>query len=238
MAGARCPARRIRARSVTKILIADDEALVRGGMAAMLSAEDDLEIVGEAIDGADAVEQALLRRPDVVLMDIRMPNVDGIEATRRLASRRSPARVLIVTTFDLDEYVLEALRAGASGFVLKDTPPARLAEAVRLIATGEALLAPTITRRLVEHYIRQPSPDEQTAQRLAELTERERETLRLIARGLSNAQIAQHQFVAEATVKTHVSHILTKLDLRDRVQAVVLAYETGIVKAGQTPDSV
>ena len=221
---------------MTKVLIADDEALVRGGMAAMLSAEDDLEIVGEAIDGADAVEQALLRHPDVVLMDIRMPGMDGIEATRRLASRRSPARVLIVTTFDLDEYVLEALRAGASGFVLKDTPPARLARAVRLIAAGEALLAPSVTRRLIEHYIRQPSPDEQTATRLAELTERELETLRLVARGLSNAQIAQHQFVAEATVKTHVSHILAKLDLRDRVQALVVAYETGIVKPGKLSD--
>jgi DNA-binding NarL/FixJ family response regulator len=221
---------------MTKILIADDEALVRGGMAAMLSAQDDFEIVGEAIDGADAVEQALLRRPDVVLMDIRMPNVDGIEATRRLAARRSPARVLIVTTFDLDEYVLEALRAGASGFVLKDTAPARLAEAVRLIAVGEALLAPSVTRRLVEHYIHQATPDDRTAGRLAELTDRELETLRLVARGLSNAQIAQHQFVAEATVKTHVSRILTKLDLRDRVQAVVLAYETGIVKPGQSSD--
>ena len=221
---------------MTKILIADDEALVRGGMAAMLSAQDDFEIVGEAIDGADAVEQALLRRPDVVLMDIRMPNVDGIEATRRLAARRSPARVLIVTTFDLDEYVLEALRAGASGLVLKDTPPARLAQAVRLIAVGEALLAPGVTHRLVQHYIHQATPDDRTAGRLAELTDRELETLRLVARGLSNAQIAQHQFVAEATVKTHVSRILTKLELRDRVQAVVLAYETGIVKPGQSSD--
>jgi len=222
---------------VTKILIADDEALVRGGMAAMLTAEDDFEIVGEASDGADAVEQVMLRHPDVVLMDIRMPRVDGIEATRRLVAQRSPARVLIVTTFDLDEYVLEALRAGASGFVLKDTPPTRLAEAVRLVAVGEALLAPSVTRRLVEHYIRQPSPDQNMAGRLAELTQRELETLRLVARGLSNAQIAQRQFVSEATVKTHVSHILTKLDLRDRVQAVVLAYETGIVKPGQTPDA-
>ena len=222
---------------MTKILIADDEALVRGGMAAMLTAEDDFEIVGEASDGADAVEQVMLRHPDVVLMDIRMPRVDGIEATRRLVAQRSPARVLIVTTFDLDEYVLEALRAGASGFVLKDTPPTRLAEAVRLVAVGEALLAPSVTRRLVEHYIRQPSPDQNMAGRLAELTQRELETLRLVARGLSNAQIAQRQFVSEATVKTHVSHILTKLDLRDRVQAVVLAYETGIVKPGQTPDA-
>jgi DNA-binding NarL/FixJ family response regulator len=223
---------------MTKILIADDEALVRGGMAAMLSAQDDFEIVGEASDGADAVEQTLLRRPDVLLMDIRMPKLDGIEATRQLSARRSPARVLIVTTFDLDEYVLEALRAGASGFVLKDTPPARLADAVRLIAAGEALLAPSVTRRLVEHYIHQPTPDEQTAGRLAELTERELDTLKLVARGLSNAQIAQSHYVAEATVKTHVSRILTKLDLRDRVQAVVLAYETGIVKTGQAQDPV
>jgi DNA-binding NarL/FixJ family response regulator len=210
---------------MTKILIADDEALVRGGIAAMLSAQPDFEIVGEAVDGADAVEQALLRHPDVVLMDIRMPNMDGIEATRRLSAQRSRARVLIVTTFDPDEYVLEALRAGASGFVLKDTPPTRLAEAVRLIATGEALLAPSVTRRLVEHFIRQPTPDQTTADRLAQLTDRELETLQLIARGLSNAQIAQQQFVAEATVKTHVSRILANLDLRDRVQAVVLAYE-------------
>jgi len=218
---------------VTKILIADDEALVRGGMAAMLSAERDFEIVGEAVDGADAVEQAMLRRPDVIVMDIRMPNVDGIEATRRLSARRSPARVLIVTTFDLDEYLLEALRAGASGFVLKDTPPGKLAEAVRLIAAGEALVGPSVTRRLIAHYVRQPTPDAPTAARLSELTERELDTLRLVARGLSNAQIAQRQFIAEATVKTHVSHILAKLNLRDRVQAVVLAYETGIVKPGQ-----
>jgi DNA-binding NarL/FixJ family response regulator len=218
-------------------LIADDEALVRGGVAAMLGVVDGFEIVGEAADGAEAVDLALRHHPDVVLMDIRMPKLDGIEATRHLAARHSPARIIIVTTFDLDEYVLEALRAGASGFVLKDTPPSRLAQAVRLVAAGEALLAPSVTRRLVEHFVAQATPDRGTAQRLARLTERELETLRLIAAGLSNAQIAQKQFVAEATVKTHVSRVLAKLDLRDRVQAVVLAYETGVVKPGRIGES-
>jgi DNA-binding NarL/FixJ family response regulator len=168
-------------------------------------------------------------------MDVRMPKLDGIQATRRLVEQRSPARVLIVTTFDLDEYVLEALRAGASGFILKDTPPARLVHAVRVVATGEAMLAPSVTRRLVEHFTRRSSPDPAMQRRLAELTDREMQTLHLIARGLSNAQIARTQYVAEATVKTHVSRILAKLELHDRVQAVVLAYETGIVEPGR-PD--
>ena len=216
------------------VLLADDQALVRGGLRAMLEAEDDLRVVGEAADGADAVEQTLLRKPDVVLMDIRMPGTDGIEATRRLAQRGSPARVLVVTTFDLDEYVFAALRAGASGFLLKDADPDRLVEAIRTVATGETLLAPTVTRRLVERFVRGPDPGAASRERFAELTERELEVLGLVARGLSNAEIAATLFLSEATVKTHVTRCLTKLGLRDRVQAVVLAYETGLAVPGRT----
>jgi DNA-binding NarL/FixJ family response regulator len=218
---------------VIRLLIADDHELMRGGLRAMLGTQDDMEVVGEASDGGEAVEQALALRPDVVIMDIRMPRVDGIEATRRLAVHGPSPRVLVVTTFDLDEYVWEALRAGAAGFMLKDAPPRQLAEAVRAVAVGETLLAPAITRRLVERYVRVPPPGSAAGQeRLGELTDREREVLELIARGLSNGEIAGRLFLSEATVKTHVTRILSKLDLRDRVQAVVLAYETGLVEPG------
>jgi DNA-binding NarL/FixJ family response regulator len=216
-----------------RLLIADDHELMRGGLRAMLGAQEDMEVVGEAADGGEAVEQALALRPDVVIMDIRMPRVDGIEAARRLAAHGAGPRVLVLTTFDLDEYVWEALRAGAAGFMLKDAPPRQLAEAVRTVAMGETLLAPVITRRLVERYVRVPPPGSAAGrERLGDLTDREREVLELIARGLSNSEIASRLFLSEATVKTHVTRILSKLDLRDRVQAVVLAYETGIVEPG------
>ena len=198
----------------------------------MLEAEDDLRVVGEAEDGAQAVEQALLHRPEVILMDIRMPGTDGIEATRRLVERGASARVLVVTTFDLDEYVFAALRAGASGFLLKDADPDRLVQAVRTVAAGETLLAPTVTRRLVEHFVRGPEPGTASRARFSELTERELEVLGLVAQGLSNAEIAGTLFLSEATVKTHVTRCLAKLGLRDRVQAVVLAYETGLAVPG------
>jgi DNA-binding NarL/FixJ family response regulator len=217
---------------VIKVLIADDHAMVRSGVRAMLDAQDDIEVVGEAEDGAQAVEEALRLRPDVAILDIRMPRVDGIEATRRLQVHGDAApRVLVLTTFDLDEYVYEALRAGAGGFMLKDAPPGRLAEAVRTVAAGESLLAPAVTRRLVERFVRRPRPEGDEP--FGELTERELEVLRLIARGLSNAEIAESLFLSEATVKTHITRILSKLGLRDRVQAVVLAYESGLVEPGE-----
>jgi DNA-binding NarL/FixJ family response regulator len=218
---------------VIRLLIADDHELMRGGLRAMLGAQDDLVVVGEAADGAQAVDQAIALHPDVIVMDIRMPRVDGIEATRRLAAHGLAARVLVLTTFDLDEYVWEALRAGAAGFLLKDAPPRQLAEAVRTVAAGDTLLAPAITRRLVERFVRVPPPGSAAGQeRFAALTEREREVLALVARGLSNAEIAGRLFLSEATVKTHVTRLLGKLGVRDRVQAVVLAYETGIVTPG------
>jgi DNA-binding NarL/FixJ family response regulator len=217
---------------VITILVADDHYLARSGLRAMLAAHDDLDVIGEAEDGAAAVEQALRLRPDVVVMDIRMPRLDGIEATRRLRAQPGSPQVLVMTTFDLDEYVYEALRAGASGFVLKDAPPSQLAEAVRTVAAGETMLAPAVTRRLVERFVRRPAPGTAEHERLAELTERELEVLRLIARGLSNGEIAARLYLSEATVKTHVTRILAKLDLRDRVQAVVLAYEIGLVEPG------
>ena len=213
-----------------RVLIADDQALVRGGFRMILDAQKDIEVVGEAADGQEAVVQARELRPDVVLMDIRMPKVDGIEATRRLSDGDSP-RVLMLTTFDLDEYVYAAMKAGASGFLLKDVRPEQLADAVRVVAAGEALLAPAITRRLIEEFVRRPAPGSAPAE-IAELTDRELEVLKLIARGLSNSGIASMLFVSEATVKTHVTHILAKLRLRDRVQAVVLAYESGLVEPG------
>jgi DNA-binding NarL/FixJ family response regulator len=215
-----------------RVLVADDQALVRGGLVAILGAQDDIEVVGEADDGGVAVDQALTLRPDVVLMDVRMPKVDGIEATRRLALHPGAPRVLILTTFDLDEYVYEALRAGAGGFLLKDAPPERLADAVRTVAAGESLVAPAITRRLVERFMRRPTPDAARRDTFAELTARELEVLRLVARGLANAEIAGELFLSEATVKTHLTRILAKLGLRDRVQAVVLAYESGLVEPG------
>jgi DNA-binding NarL/FixJ family response regulator len=214
-----------------RVLIADDQALMRGGFRLILDAQDDLEVVGEAIDGRDAVEQYRRLRPDVVVMDVRMPAMDGIEATRRLTADDPPARVLILTTFDLDEYVFQALRAGASGFLLKDRPPEELVAAVRVVASGEALLAPSITRRLIEEFARRPETAAQPPE-LDDLTDREREVLVLMAHGLSNAEVAGRLFVAETTVKTHVGRVLQKLSLRDRAQAVVLAYESGLVQPG------
>jgi DNA-binding NarL/FixJ family response regulator len=216
-----------------RVLIADDQALVRGAFRMMLDSEADIDVVGEAENGRDAVEQARLRRPDVVLMDVRMPDLDGIEATRRLldgADGERP-RVLMLTTFDLDDYVYEAMKAGASGFMLKTAPPDQFADAVRTIARGEALLAPTVTRRLIEAFVTQPRAA--SSERLAELTERELDVLRQVARGLSNAEIADELVLGETTVKTHVNRILTKLGLRDRTQAAVLAYETGLVQPGE-----
>jgi DNA-binding NarL/FixJ family response regulator len=211
-----------------RVLIADDQGLVRTGFRKILESEPDLHVVGEAADGEQAVERARTLRPDVVLMDIRMPRVDGLAATRRLADR---VRVLILTTFDVDEYVYEALRSGASGFLLKDVPAEQLVTAIRVVADGEALLSPTVTRRLVEQFARRPPPSARP-EALAELTPRELEILRLLARGLSNAEIAGELIIGDATVKTHVARVLQKLGLRDRVQAVVLAYETGLVQPG------
>ena len=212
-------------------MIADDQALMRGGFRMILEAETDLEVVGEAIDGADAVRGFERWRPDVVVMDVRMPSMDGIEATRRITALDDAAKVLMLTTFDLDEYVYDALRAGASGFLLKERPPEELVQAVRVVAAGDALLAPTVTRRLIEEFAHRPAAP--VAPRgLDELTEREREVLVLMGRGLSNAEIAAELFVAETTVKTHVGRVLHKLRLRDRAQAVVVAYESGLVQPG------
>jgi DNA-binding NarL/FixJ family response regulator len=214
-----------------RVLIVDDQELVRTGFRVILNAEPDIEVIGESNDGREAVDAAVLFTPDVVLMDIRMPNLDGIEATRRIAkSERSP-RVLILTTFDLDEYVYEALRAGASGFLLKDAGADELLHAVRVVAAGDALLAPSITRRLIEDYALRPAKRKQPPA-LADLTARELEVLRLLARGLSNADIARELVVGAATVKTHVARIFAKLDLHDRAQAVVLAYESGLIQPG------
>ena len=214
----------------TRVLVVDDQALVRGGFAMILEAEPDLAVVGEAVDGVEATRLAAELTPDVVLMDVRMPRMDGIEATRRItAAGRS--RVLVLTTFDLDEYVYDAIRAGASGFLLKDVRPRDLGHAVRTVAAGDSLVAPAVTRRLLDEFVRRPPPGRR-AERLAPLTGRELEVLTLIARGWSNAQIAGHLVLSETTVKTHVTRILTKLGLRDRVQAVVVAYETGLVLPG------
>jgi DNA-binding NarL/FixJ family response regulator len=212
-----------------RVLLADDQALVRSGFRLILETRDDLEVVGEAQDGREAVELARRLRPDVILMDVRMPHVDGVEATRRLGALGSTARVLILTTFDLDEYVYEAIRAGASGFLLKDVQPAQLVEAVRVVAAGEALLAPTVTRRLLDHFAGQ-LPSSRPPPELARLTERELEILTLLADGLSNAELAERLFLSETTVKTHISSVLRKLGLRDRVQAVVLAYQSGLAR--------
>ena len=217
-----------------RLLIVDDQELVRIGFGLFLETQDGLEVVGEAADGQQALVRAQELRPDVILMDIRMPIMDGIEATARLRDLKldPPPRVLVLTTFDLDEYVYGALRAGAAGFLLKDAPRERLVEAIRVIHAGEALLSPSITRRLIEDYARRSDPIEPPDALLRKLTPREREVLVLVARGLSNNEIAQRLVVTEATVKSHVGNLLLKLGLRDRVQAVVLAYETGIVSAG------
>jgi DNA-binding NarL/FixJ family response regulator len=217
---------------VITVLLADDQALVRGGFRLILDAQDDIDVVGEADDGHAAVERARELRPDVVLMDVRMPVLDGIAATRTVMRERLARNVLVLTTFDEDRVVYDALKAGASGFLLKTAPPAQLVDAVRTVAAGEALLAPTITRRLVEDFVRRPPPGEVAPERLQALTEREREVLALIAAGRSNPEIAAELFLSGATVKTHVNRILSKLDLRDRVQAVVLAYECGLVRPG------
>jgi DNA-binding NarL/FixJ family response regulator len=217
---------------VIRILIADDQELVRTGFRVVLEAEADFDVVGEAADGLDAVQAAEALHPDLVLMDIRMPNLDGIEATRRIAATEAAPRILILTTFDLDDYVFEALRAGASGFLLKDARGEELRHAVRTVAAGDALLSPAITRKLIESYTRRP-PASTQPEGLADLTPRELEVLCLLARGMSNTDIAQALVVGDATVKTHVARIFSKLDLHDRAQAVVLAYETGLVVPGE-----
>ena len=219
-----------------RLLIADDQALVRAGFRMILDAEDDLDVIGEASDGLQAVAEAKRLAPDVVLMDIRMPGLDGIEATRRVlaSAEDGSVRVLMLTTFDLNEYVYDALRAGASGFLLKDVPPEQLADGIRVVAGGDALLAPSITRRLIQEFAQAGPPSAAPPPGLDELTARELEVFKLVARGLSNAEIAAELVVSETTVKTHVARMLMKLGLRDRVQAVVLAYESGIVMPGAT----
>lgn len=216
-----------------RVLLVDDQALVRGGLRMILDAQPDIEVVGEAADGREGVEAFHKLRPEVVVMDIRMPHLDGVEATRRLAGPDAPyhARVLVLTTFDLDEYVYDALRAGASGFMLKDAPPADLVNAIRVVAAGDALLAPTVTRRLITSFIAK-APRRPESGSVELLTDRELDVLKLVARGLSNAQIAEELVVGETTVKTHVARVLDKLELQNRVQAAILAYEVGLVELG------
>jgi DNA-binding NarL/FixJ family response regulator len=216
-----------------RVLVTDDQSMVRAGFRMLLSGEEDIEVVAEASNGLEAVDKAARFRPTVVLMDIRMPDLDGLEATRRILAVDPTARVLILTTFDLDEYVYEGLRAGASGFVLKDDPPEQLLAAIRIVAGGDALLSPAITKRVIKQFTRIPHPA--PPRQLDELTERERDVFRLIARGLSNVEIGRELYISETTVKTHVTHILQKLELRDRVQAVVLAYETGLFDGDARP---
>jgi DNA-binding NarL/FixJ family response regulator len=211
-----------------RVVLADDQALVRGGFRMILRAEPDIEVVAEAGSGAEAIEAVRATRPDVVLMDVRMPGMDGLEATRRIALEPDPPRILMLTTFDLDEYVYEALRAGASGFLLKEVPPEQLASAVRTVAAGESLLAPSITRRMIERFTAEP-PRREPPAALQELTAREREVLQMVARAMTNAEIAQALMLGEATIKTHVARVYMKLGLRDRVHAVVFAFENGLV---------
>jgi DNA-binding NarL/FixJ family response regulator len=213
-----------------RVLVADDQAMVRAGFRMLLSGESDIEVIAEASNGLEAVAEAGRCHPTVILMDIRMPQLDGLEATRRILATDNGARILILTTFDLDEYVYEALRAGASGFVLKDDPPEQLLSAIRVVAGGEALLSPAITKRVIKQFTRLPRPE--PPRQLGELTERELEVFRLIARGLSNSEIGRELYISDTTVKTHITHILMKLNLRDRVQAVVLAYEVGLFRDG------
>jgi DNA-binding NarL/FixJ family response regulator len=217
---------------VIRVAVADDQALVRSGFRLILESREDIEVVGEAEDGREAIELARRVDPDVILMDVRMPNVDGVEATRRLVAGGSRARIVILKTFDLDEYVFESIRAGASGFLLKDVQPTQLVDAIRVVAAGEALLAPSVTRRLLDRFAHTLPGEEKPPPELASLTERELEVLKLLASGLSNAELAEHLFLSETTVKSHISSVLRKLDLRDRVQAVVLAYEAGLVRPG------
>lgn len=221
-----------------RVLLVDDDAIVRAGLRLLLETHEGFEVVGEASDGAGGVSQVKIRRPDVVLMDVQMPGVDGIEATRRIAELdlEPPTRVLVLTTFEVDAYVFEALRAGASGFVLKRLAPEDLIHAVRTVAGGEALLAPSVTRRLIEEFARQPEPTKVDDGHLDTLTDRERDVLLLLARGMSNAEIAAELFLSPLTVKTHVAHLLAKLGLRDRTQAVVFAYESGLVSAGRATE--
>jgi DNA-binding NarL/FixJ family response regulator len=217
-----------------RLLIVDDQELVRTGLTMILGAQDDIEVVGECADGTAAIAEAARLQPDVVLMDVRMPGVDGIEATRAiLAAAPEGPRVLVLTTFDLDEHVYDALKAGASGFLLKDAPSAELVQAIRTIARGDKLLAPSVTRRMIEQLTPRRAAEHPLAGALASLTSKEREVLALVAKGLSNAEVGEHLFVSEATVKTHVGHVLQKLGLRDRVQAVVVAYEAGVVIPGE-----
>jgi DNA-binding NarL/FixJ family response regulator len=216
-----------------RVLIADDQALVRSGFRKLLEAEPGIEVVAEAADGLEAIEKARLNRPHVVLMDIRMPRLDGLQAAARIVATTSPSpRILMLTTYDLDEYIFEALKAGASGFLLKDSPAEELVAAIHVVVAGEALLAPSVTRRLIEAFVSMPRVSPQARRKLDGLTVRETEVLHLLARGLSNAEIAAELHLGEATVKSHVGNLLMKLELRDRVQAVVLAYESGLVKPG------
>jgi DNA-binding NarL/FixJ family response regulator len=217
-----------------RVLVADDQSMVRAGFRMLLSGEADIEVVAEASNGLEAVEKAARLQPTVILMDIRMPELDGLEATRRILAANAQARVLILTTFDLDDYIYEALRAGASGFVLKDDPPEQLIAAIHTVAGGDALLSPAVTRRVISRFTHIPRPTPPAG--LEELTPREAEILRLIAQGLSNAEIGKQLFISETTVKTHVTHLLAKLNLRDRVQAVVLAYQAGLVAEDGAPD--
>ena len=218
-----------------RVLLADDQALVRSGFQMILSAQPKIEVVGEAESGRQAIDLANRLAPDVILMDVRMPNIDGLEATRRLVELGTTARIVILTTFDLDEYVYAAIRAGASGFLLKDVRPQQLVEAIEVVAAGDALLAPSVTQRLLVRFAETLARPEERASELSLLTERELEVLTLVAAGLSNAELAERLFLSETTVKTHVSSVLRKLSLRDRVQAVVLAYEAGLVRPGTTP---
>jgi DNA-binding NarL/FixJ family response regulator len=219
---------------VTRVLIVDDQDLMRAGLRMILESEPDIEVVGEAADGVRAVEIVKLSRPDIVLMDIRMPGMDGIEATRRITAAPSCSRVVVLTTFGQDEYVYEAIRAGASGFLLKTSPPGELVRAVRAVAAGDALLTPSVTRRLIEEFVRRVPANRSLPPSLAQLTGREREVLLLVGRGFSNQEIAERLHLGEATVKTHLGRVLDKLELRDRVQAVVLAYETRLVEPGDS----
>jgi DNA-binding NarL/FixJ family response regulator len=215
-----------------RVVIADDQGMVRSGFTTLLNSEPDIEVVGEAVNGQEAITRAVQLRPDVILMDVRMPVLDGLQATRQITAMDGAPRILVLTTFDLDDYVYQALRWGASGFLLKDASARELAEAVRVVAAGDALLSPSVTRRLIAEFARMGAPRGPSRKTLQDLTERETEVLALVARGLSNAEIAGRLVVAEQTVKTHVSRVLMKLGLRDRTQAVVLAYETGLVQPG------
>ncbi len=215
-----------------RVVVADDQAMVRRGFRLLLDGEDDMQVVAEAGNGEEAVAVVARHAPDVALMDVRMPVLDGLEATRRIVAADAPTRILILTTFDLDEYVFAAVRAGASGFLIKDAPAETLLEAVRVVAAGEALLAPSVARRVIERFASLPVPSPELTEALERLTGREREVLRLLARGLSNAEIGKELFVSEHTAKTHVGHVLSKLALRDRIQAVIFAYEAGFVTPG------